>query len=75
MIAPRKLNWSSSLVAFAREARPLGVSRIAVISLRTNLLLEAQAPSKWAIRCSGPPTCGFMGNLSEKRSNLTLARG
>jgi len=72
---PRKLNGSSSLVTFSREAWPLGVGRITVITLRTNFFLETQTPSERAIGCSGPPTSGFMGNLSEKRCNLTLARG
>ena len=68
---PRKLNGTSSFIRFAREARPLRIWSITIITLWTHFLFKTQPPRVRSIRCRGPTTCCLVRYLRQKRSHFT----
>ena len=75
VVVPGELNWASAFVGLARDAGPLSVGGITVVTAWTDLFFEAEAPGVGSVGRSGPSASSLVGDLGEKGSDFTLASG
>uniref|UniRef100_K3Z7K2 Uncharacterized protein n=1 Tax=Setaria italica TaxID=4555 RepID=K3Z7K2_SETIT len=69
------LDGSAAMVGLAEDARPVGVVGVAVVALRVDLLLEAEAPREGPVGRRRPPAGRLVGDLRQERRHLAPPGG